>query len=773
MTEISGLNQGFTINGRTFSFEEIDKNKDGVISEEEYNSLLNEMQPDTVDITSGVEESEKSADEDKAAYFEQEVKMEEALDNIKKQISIDFCGENSKYIADIAFDLKDYLDDFKNSYTGDISKMAAAFEEALPAKYEELKASYLSADPKNVKSEVLDGIIEKLDGIFDEEKIQTLGQILETEADNFISGYNGDNLEADLKSHLEEFIKSDYEKLEGAIEEYQTFADSLGAYVDSGEFEKLKNEAKKLLQEALDKGISLTNGDSSITNNESLEAFIESMTDVQTLKAGMENLIQSISKETLLERISSGDVTSDSNTDEAAEKEVSYDIYQVSAEGITDPFAKKIFASADDMKEALLRDTTKNQFKLQITEQMAAQGLSFNDIEAVFNNTYNDSVNEYIDNLASSISSNTKSKSVVSGIFAFLELSNSLNINDFVQLFNNNMVKNLEDMNKSDIDFDIQNIDMTSPIAGMIRSGRGVLANKALRELKPNVEAEAQRMCQANNVTYDSQIFNQIYSSSANSDFNGVEEFLINFKTEYSNWVYSNRPASSEDKPVENGSAEDSLSVYQVNPDSIAALKNGKNVVIGESGAKSVLTSDAIVNQFKSQIIDQMAAQGLSFSDIETVFNNVYNDSVNEYVDTLDLAKTSSTRLKKLRLGTIGQIDMQDFIAVFNNNMAKAIEEINKSDTDFDIQNIDMTSPIASMICSGRGPIANKALRKFMPYVEAEAQRMCQANNITYDSQIFNQIYSQAANSDFNNVKEFLINFKTEYSIWVYDQKAE
>ena len=240
------------------------------------------------------------------------------------------------------------------------------------------------------------------------------------------------------------------------------------------------------------------------------------------------------------------------------------------------------------------------------------------------------------------------------------------------------MVKNLEEMNKSNTDFDIQNIDMTSPIAGMIRSGRGVLANKALRELKPNVEAEAQRMCQANNVTYDSQIFNQIYSSSANSDFNGVEEFLINFKTEYSNWVYSNRPASSEDKPVENGSAEASLSVYQVNPDSIAALKNGKNIVIGESGAKSVLTSDAIVNQFKSQIIDQMAAQGLSFSDIETVFNNVYNDSVNEYVDTLDLAKTSSTRLKKLRLGTIGQIDMQDFIAVFNNNMAKAIEEINK-----------------------------------------------------------------------------------------------
>ena len=770
MAEISGFNPNFQINGKYISFKDMDQNKDGVVSEEEYNAVLKDMQADSVDITSSVDEADKTADEDTNARFEQEVKMEEALDNIKKQISVDFCGENSKYIADIAFDLKDYLEEFKTSYTGDISKMAVAFEEALPVKYEELKASYLSSDPQNVKSQVLDGIIEGLAGIFDEQKLQTLGEILEAETDKFMADYNGENLEADLKEHLEEYMKSDYEKLEGSISEYQEFVDSLATYIDSGEFEQLKDEAKKLLQEALDKGITLESSGIAITDSTSLENFIAGMNDAQELKESMENLIQSLSKETLLEKISAGKVADDSVVEEAPAEteEISYDIYQVNPESITDNFSKKVFTSANDMKKELLRDTIKNQLKLQITEQMAAKGLSFSNIEAVFNNTYNESVNEYVDNLVAN--SCTNKGSIISGLINSITLNKNKNLNDFIQLFNDNMIKNLEEMNQSNTDFDIQNIDMTTPGAINIEIGSRLRTKIGFRKFKPQVEAEAQKMCQANNVTYDSTIFNQIYEKVVDSDFNGVEEFLINFKAEYSNWVYSNKPASTADN-AENTDSNDTtdLSIYQVNPDSIAALKNGKDV-LGEEGVVVILKDVIIVNQFKSQIMDQMAAQGLSFNDIETVFNNVYNDSVNEYVGTMNFRRIIPNLASS---GTIGHINMQDFIQIFNNNMAKTIEEINKSDTDFDIQNINYSGSKASSIKSGHWG-NHIILNGVRASVEAEARRMCQANNVTYDNDVFNQIYwGTEENTDYNGLKEFLINFKTEYSIWVYDQKTE
>ena len=69
------------------------------ISKEEYESLLNEISADSLEISTEKNVPDKYVNEDQQAVLEQEFMMEEALDEIKGQISIDFCGENSKYIV--------------------------------------------------------------------------------------------------------------------------------------------------------------------------------------------------------------------------------------------------------------------------------------------------------------------------------------------------------------------------------------------------------------------------------------------------------------------------------------------------------------------------------------------------------------------------------------------------------------------------------------------------------------------------------------------------
>ena len=571
MTDINGYGSlGYlsNIRNQNLSFEDIDKDGDGVISKEEYTSALQQTQTDSVEISSDSTTGDKTADENDAAIFEQEVKMEEALDNLKKQICIDFCGENSKYIADIAFDLKDYLEEFKTSYSGDIVGMAAAFEEALSDKYSELKSAYLSNTPQNIKSKVLDNIIEGLTGILDDEKIQTLGEILEEETDNFIAEYSGMNLEDDLRTHLEEYMKSDYEKLESSISEYQSFLDSLGTYIDAGEFEKLKEEAKNLMQKALASGITLESGSAKITDLTSMEMFLANLADAQELKSAMDTLLQGISKETLLEKISSGKIGSVVDEEAPAEEgntakdTTSYDVYQVNADKITIPRASYTSSRAprvrlsrnieiklrnDNIKQILLDESIRNQFKLQLVEQMANNGVSFADFEAAFNNIYNDSVNEFI----SRLDENLNRRSVSFSLVKYTAYSNNIDIDKFVEIFNKIMAETIANMNKSKTDFDIENIDFTAlNTDGDFYKASGLaecLNNNfsVFNSIKPSVEAEAQRMCEANNLTFNEDVFNEIFEKTTRSDFKGLKEFLTNFKTEYSIWVYSLRSLTS------------------------------------------------------------------------------------------------------------------------------------------------------------------------------------------------------------------------------------
>ncbi len=530
MTEISGNNIFGTLLGTKLSFEDVDTDSDGVISKEEFKTLLDRAEADSVELSTGNTNTDKTADEDSVAMFEQETQMEAALDELKKQISIDFCGANSKYIADIAFDLKDYLEEFKSTYTGDISGMAAAFNEALPDKYAELKALYLDNDSGEVKSKVLDEIIELQAANTDAKSIQTLGQILETAADNFIASYSGENLEADLKTYLEEYMKSDYEKLEGNINEYKTFEDSLGTYVDSREFEALKEQARRFLESALEQVSNLQ----TITDQESLERFFDGIDNASELKEKMESIIASISKETLLEKVESGKITTDSAENAGENGKTENAVYSVNAEEINVTFNNDVMKKSS-VRSMLQKDSVKNQFKIQIVEALAERGMSFTDVEAVFNNAYAEAITEYINNPPES---SLVKVTLRMGYKSVTRFKSDAIIKDFTEVFNSKFQEKQDNINKSDTDFDVDNIDISGDKNILPRN----MLKKAAKELRGQVYYEAHRMCKANGVAFDLHECSEIFESALHSDYDTLYEFLINFKTEYSIWV-TNRKA--------------------------------------------------------------------------------------------------------------------------------------------------------------------------------------------------------------------------------------
>ena len=136
------------------SFEEFDKNQDGKISDGELDSLFKEIGLDTVEFSTVDKKGDKEVTKEEYDTWEQEIKMQEAVNQFSGQIAKDFIGSNSKLAPQVMSELKDFVNEFIVSYKqegGKISEMAKKFAEILPDKYEEIKSSFLSDAADNKK----------------------------------------------------------------------------------------------------------------------------------------------------------------------------------------------------------------------------------------------------------------------------------------------------------------------------------------------------------------------------------------------------------------------------------------------------------------------------------------------------------------------------------------------------------------------------------------------------------------------------------------------
>ena len=612
MSGFSGINQFGSLttqSGQRLTFKDFDKDGDGKITQEEYDTVMNEMKLDSVELSSVDKNGDKEISEDEFAQWEQKTQMQTAVNDMAGTISKDFAGK-TQYLAEVTTALKEYIEEFAASYTGDISGMAETFKAALPAKYEEIKSNAVSNDPDTVKSNVLDEIYTDLTATKGEGRTEAgesmpaatakrIAKELEAEADKFIKGYNGENLQTDLKAHLEEYMnKSDAEKLKDAVDAFNTGANSFGAMIDNGaDLKQLKEYAKEFLLAALDKGVTVKLGGTAIKTEAAITTALKKFSDGDELKAAMEEVIAGLNTETLKNTLIKEEEIKAQEAADKAFTDIKGDAYKVDASlidysGISGYYENtqihergkgwggsrnKAYAKGEEL---LNNESLKSQMKAQLQSMLEEKGISFNKIANIFENVYTQSVADTLN--AEGMITGRGARGLSSKGHAYLNTKDC--VDAFINTFNTNIVKTIDEMNGSNKDMDLWDIDYTQAVTdengnvdqemlNAIQDGDTVTkigrkdsgkeaAEKMIYRLHSTMLMKAKAMCDANGVEFDLTVFNTMFNNAKSSAVAGsietknvfisymqlvpettinpqdlIKTFTTNFKDSYTVWV--------------------------------------------------------------------------------------------------------------------------------------------------------------------------------------------------------------------------------------------
>ena len=569
MSGFSGINQFGSLttqSGQRLTFKDFDKDGDGKITQEEYDTVMNEMKLDSVELSSVDKNGDKEISEDEFAQWEQKTQMQTAVNDMAGTISKDFAGK-TQYLAEVTTALKEYIEEFAASYTGDISGMAEAFKAALPAKYEEIKSNAVSNDPDTVKSNVLDEIYTDLTAPTVDSREESgesmpadtakrIAKELEAEADKFIKAYKGDNLQTDLKAHLEEYMnKSDAEKLKDAADAFNTGANSFGAMIDNGaDLKQLKEYAKEFLLAALDKGVTVKLGGTTIKTEAAITTALKKFSDGDELKAAMEEVIAGLNTETLKNTLIKEEEIKAQEAADKAFTDIKGDAYKVDASLIDYSSIDGYFNNGEIYErgkgwggsrdkayakgqEVLNNSNLKSQMKAQIESMLEAKGIPFEKIETVFENIYNQSVQDTLN--AEGMITGRGARGLSKKGKAYINIKNM--VDSFVNTFNTNIAKAINEMNASDKDMDTIDLDYTQAgkdengnpitqdgvdISTLYASGNKLttkkkgadyyvsLAEKMIDNMKSQLLKKAKAMCDANGVTFDNKVFDTMFNNA-------------------------------------------------------------------------------------------------------------------------------------------------------------------------------------------------------------------------------------------------------------------
>lgn len=559
MSGFSGINQfgSLTVNGQKIKFEDFDRDHNGKISQDEYESVMKDMQLDTVELSTVDRNGDKEVSEDEFALWEQKIAMQDAVNNMAAAISKDFAGK-TEYLTNITNALRDYIDDFANNYKGeDISKMAEDFKAALPTKYAELKASVLASDPDTVKSNVLDEIYTQLTTgeNLPASTAKRIAKELEVEANKFLKTYNGNNLAADLKTHLNTYMsKSDAEKLNSAAAQFKANSNTFGAMIDNGaELKQLKEYAKDFLTAALDAGVTIKLNGTTIKTTNAITTVLAKFTDGDELKAAIEDVIAGLDTQTLKETIVLDEQTKAIEAENKKFTDIKGSEYAINASlidysGIEGYFdggecMSRSKASTYELTKRLRNQMSsqleplKSQMKEQIKEMLAAKGVPFEKVEQIFENVYSQSFDQTFDTEGM-----VSTKHQTAFHRGWAKTNTKEFVDQFITNFNTNIAAAINQVNASDKDFDV--IDMDMSVLGTDENGNKIdtvgnddilqsyrngtvlrtrkhgaeyyvkIAEQVIDGLKAQMMAKARNMCKANGVEFDLSKFNAMFNNA-------------------------------------------------------------------------------------------------------------------------------------------------------------------------------------------------------------------------------------------------------------------
>ena len=606
MSGFSGINQFGSLttqSGQRLTFKDFDKDGDGTITQDEYDTVMKEMKLDAVELSGVDKNGDKVVSEDEFAEWEQKTEMQAAVNNMAGTISKDFSGKASS-LSEVSTALKEYFEEFAASYTGEVSGMAEAFKTALPAKYEEIKSNAVSNDPDTVKSNVLDEIYTDLTAPTVDSREESgesmpadtakrIAKELEAEADKFIKGYNGENLQTDLKAHLEEYMnKSDAEKLKDAADAFNTGANSFGAMIDNGaDWKQLKEYAKEFLLAALDKGVTVKLGGTTIKTEAAITTALKKFSDGDELKAAMEEVIAGLNTETLKNTLIKEEEIKAQEAADKAFTDIKGDAYTVDPSlidysGFSGYYENtqihergkgwggsrdKVYAKGEEL---LTNESLKSQMKAQLQSMLEEKGISFDKIANIFENVYTQSVADTLN--AEGMITGRGARGLSKKGHAYLNTKDC--VDAFITTFNTNIAKAIDEMNASDKDMDLWDIDYTqtvtdddgnvdqelleamqdgSSISGEYAFVYELKAEKMIDKLQSTMLIKAKAMCDANGVKFDLTVFNTMFNNAKSSAVAGsietkktlflsittinpqnlIKTFTTNFKDSYTAWV--------------------------------------------------------------------------------------------------------------------------------------------------------------------------------------------------------------------------------------------
>lgn len=613
--------------------EKYDADKNGELSTKELQTALKEENiTDTIDISTIDTNNDNKIDESEMAIYEQKYQMQQAVNDMAKTITQDFSGDKSKYLETVTTDLKNYITDFANQYLkdhpNDVSGtgMAEAFKEALPVKYDDIKKVVLANDPSTFKSAVLDNVLAELNpayspavdgttpkGISDTAQ-KKIGQALEKEMNAYIKAHP-ECTESELKEHLNKFLnETDAKKMESAVNTFNTQAGAFGNYIDADELTQLKDYVKEFLTEALNNGVTVKLGGKNIATAAAITSALKGYTDGEKLLKAMQEAIAGLSTVSLKDQIIAADEAEQAKKANENFKNIKGEAYKVDASvidysGISGYFDNSKLTTKgksghnehirDDARARIENSNLKAQMKAQITSMLEKNGISADKIDNVFENVYNEALNETLNGIGSTKTNHkwlNKKKTYESKV-GMQEI-----VTNFINTFNTKIVATIDEMNKSDSDFDTIDLDFTqagkvqageegtegeavtddngNDLSALYASGKSVttlkkganyndsIADNMIERMKSQMLTKAKAMCTANGIAFEESVFTTMFNNAkASAKKAGVsgkqlivpgfftssklntrtllDTFVEQFKTNYTDWV---KKQKTEDK---------------------------------------------------------------------------------------------------------------------------------------------------------------------------------------------------------------------------------
>lgn len=597
---IDGLNVfgSLTVNGKKLTLDDFDNIvKNGQVSQAEFTKLLEEVQCDTLEFSMIDTDGDGVITEEEFADFEQKAAIQDTLNELQGTIAKDFTGNIAQYATQCIAELKEFALDFVANYTG-TGDIVADFKAALPAKYEEIKNNILENTPEakakkaeQEKQDVKSKVLEDLFNQIKQELLATHPELadsianaivtkLQIEANKFLANYTGEDLELDLKAHLEAYMtETTAGKLADETENFRATVNSLGGFIDDNELETLKGAAKEILMEVLNQGITFKLNGVTLSSESRIDSALKNYTDAQALIADIEKLINGLSSESIKDFIINEKVAEKQAAEEKAFAALNGTDVQVETQGKINfnnipgyyDNEKITNISRNNAKKKaveILEYNLKEQFKAQIRADLKAKGLPEDKLDQIFENVFTQSTWEAAEASISFIFSSFKTKNLV---------------DNFIEIFNKNMASAIDAMNISNSDMDLQDVEWSQAvkdengevlpgfetIANAMESGAIVdsglelpdvnekQANSMIDRMKPTMLKKAKVMCEANGIEFNNEAFTNIFENAKGAavakntpDFGGtliefsmirpqqlLKDFATNFKTDYTAWV--------------------------------------------------------------------------------------------------------------------------------------------------------------------------------------------------------------------------------------------